>query len=63
MVKSVKYLLLSLFLPGFLWAQQRRELDIDQAYDLAIKNYPVSKQKNLVRQTAEINIENLQNFS
>ena len=60
MVKSVKYLLLPLFLPGFLWAQQRRELGLDQAYDLAIKNYPVSKQKNLVRQTADINIENLQ---
>ena len=60
MVNLLKYIVLLFFFPGLLGAQEKRQLDLGQAYDLAIKNYPVSKQKNLVRQTAGINIENLQ---
>ncbi len=60
MVKSIKYLFLFLFLPGFLSAQELKQLNLQQAYDLSQKNYPVIKQKDLVKQTADINIENLQ---
>src|SRR5678809_1395468 len=35
-------------------------LTLPQAYDLAQKNYPVIKQKDLVKQTADITVENLQ---
>jgi len=41
-------------------AQKVDRLTILQTYDLAQKNYPVIKQKELVRQTANITIENLQ---
>jgi len=40
-------------------AQTVDRLTLPQAYDLAQKNYPVIKQKELVRQTADITIENL----
>lgn len=59
MVKLTKYLLFLLFLPGFTYAQDRRQLDLQQAYTLSEKNYPFIRQKDLVRQTADINIENL----
>lgn len=60
MVKSIKYILLLIFLPGVLSAQELNRLDLQQAYALSQKNYPVIRQKDLVRQTAAINIENLQ---
>jgi outer membrane protein TolC len=41
-------------------AQTVDRLTLLQTYDLAQKNYPVIKQKELVRQTANITIENLQ---
>jgi len=41
-------------------AQMVDRLTLAQTYDLAQKNYPVIKQKELVRQTANITIENLQ---
>jgi len=41
-------------------AQTVDRLTLAQTYDLAQKNYPVIKQKELVRQTANITIENLQ---
>jgi outer membrane protein TolC len=41
-------------------AQTVDHLTLDQAYELAQKNYPVIKQKNLVRQTEFLTIENLQ---
>jgi len=41
-------------------AQMVDRLTLAQTYDLAQKNYPVIKQKELVRQTANITVENLQ---
>lgn len=42
----------------FLFAQQQ-SLTLQQAYDLAEKNYPVIKQRDLVKQTTSLSIENL----
>jgi outer membrane protein TolC len=39
---------------------QEQTITLDQAYDMARANYPVIKQKDLLRQTAQLNIENLQ---
>ena len=36
-----------------------QSLTLEQAYDLARKNYPLTKQKDLIRQTADISVENL----
>jgi len=36
-----------------------QSLTLDQAYELAKQNYPLTKQKDLIRQTAEISIESL----
>jgi outer membrane protein TolC len=47
--------LLILIVPSLASAQ----LTLEQAYDLAKKNYPMIKQKDLIRQTAELSIENL----
>jgi len=44
---------------GSLNAQDSATLSLSQAYDLARKNYPVIKQKDLVRQTSELTISNL----
>jgi len=41
-------------------AQTVDRLTLSQTYDLAQKNYPVIRQKELVKQTADITIENLQ---
>jgi len=40
-------------------AQDNSRLSLPQAYDLARQNYPLIKQKDLVRQTADLTIENL----
>src|SRR6185295_10561373 len=40
-------------------AQDNNQLTLQQAYDLARENYPAIKQKDLVRQTANLTIENL----
>jgi len=40
-------------------AQDNNQLTLEQAYDLARQNYPAIKQKDLVRQTATLTIENL----
>lgn len=60
MVKKLKYIILVLFLPIIAAGQGLNKLDLQQAYELSQKNYPVVKQKDLIRQTANINIENLQ---
>lgn len=60
MVKLKKYSILLFFIPGWLAAQEMKKLDLQQAYQLAEANYPVIKQKELVKQTSAINIENLQ---
>jgi outer membrane protein TolC len=59
MVKRIKYLFLAIFLPGWMLAQAPGQLSLQQAQDMAQKNYPVIKQKDLVRQTADISIDNL----
>ncbi|MBL7733164.1 MAG: TolC family protein [Chitinophagaceae bacterium] len=41
-------------------AQENTRLSLQQAYDLAQKNYPVIRQKDLVRQTTALTVENLQ---
>jgi len=38
---------------------QDDKLTLQQAYDLARQHYPVIRQKDLVRQTANLTIENL----
>ncbi len=55
-----RFFLLLFFLPGILAGQGIKKLSLQQAYDMARGNYPVIKQKDLVRQRADINIENLQ---
>ena len=60
MVKNLNTILLMLLLPGLLSAQELTRLDLQQAYDLAKKNYPMVKQKDLIKRTAEISIDNLQ---
>ena len=45
-------------LPLFGWGQSS-SLSLQQAYDLAEKNYPVIKQRELVKQTTSLTIENL----
>lgn len=40
-------------------AQDSTTLTLDQAYELAQKNYPLIRQKDLVKQTANLTIENL----
>jgi len=49
-----------LFTPCFAFAQEITNLTLQQAYDLAYKNYPVWRQKDLVRRTADLNIDILQ---
>ncbi|MBL7744777.1 MAG: TolC family protein [Chitinophagaceae bacterium] len=41
-------------------AQGSNKLDLQQAYDLSQKNYPAIKQKELIRMTSAISVENLQ---
>ena len=50
---------LLLLMPFFLQAQPKKILLLSAAYDLALKNYPLVKQRELLKQTAAINIENL----
>jgi outer membrane protein TolC len=55
-----KWFLPLLFLAQQSVAQEGTHLTLAQAYDLAQKNYPVIKQKDLVKQTAQLTMENLQ---
>lgn len=56
----VKYFFLLLFVsPSIVYAQPAKTLELGQAYELAQKNYPLIRQKDLVKQTASLNIENL----
>jgi outer membrane protein TolC len=59
MVKVIKYIFPLLLFPIFMQAQERERLDLELAYELSQKNYPVIRQKQLIRQTADITIENL----
>jgi len=60
MVKKFGCFWLVLFTPCFAFAQEITNLTLQQAYDLAYKNYPVWRQKDLVRRTADLNIDILQ---
>jgi outer membrane protein TolC len=42
------------------FSQSLQQLTLSQAYELSQKNYPVIKQKELIKQTAAISMENLQ---
>lgn len=54
----MRFLLITLLLPPvFLHAQQK--LSLSKAYELAQQNYPLVKQRDLIKQTAGINIDNL----
>jgi len=46
-------------MPGMVVAQELKRMSLQQAYDLAQKNYPVIKQRDLVRKTADLSIENI----
>ncbi|MCX6318946.1 MAG: TolC family protein [Bacteroidetes bacterium] len=60
MVKKQKLTIFLALLPILSIAQSVSRLELQQAYEQAQKNYPVIQQKDLVRQTAAINIDNLQ---
>ena len=55
-----RWLLSMMVFSNLVSAQTVDKLTLSQTYDLAQKNYPVIKQKELVEQTANITIENLQ---
>lgn len=59
MVKRFIYTVL-LVIPLLATAQDTRRLTLAEADSLARAHYPVSKQKDLVKQTADLSIENLQ---
>jgi outer membrane protein TolC len=44
---------------GFAKAQPPSSLSLDKAYELAKQNYPLVKQRELVKQTTNLNIDNL----
>ena len=48
-----------ILLPLFVAGQNNSTLSLQQAYDLAEKNYPLIKQRELVKQTTDLTIENL----
>ena len=55
-----KWLLLLILFSERATAQTINHLTLSEAYDLAQKNYPVIKQKDLVKQTENLTIDNLQ---
>jgi outer membrane protein TolC len=60
MINGKTYWLLLLCLPYLGKAQELKKLNLQQAYELSQKNYPVIKQKDLIGQTEAISIQNLQ---
>jgi outer membrane protein TolC len=58
--KSMKKWFISLLLiTNISMAQDTAGLTLQEAYSMSQQNYPIIKQKNLVRQTADLNISNL----
>ena len=53
-------LLIILLLPVQFYGQPVQQLTLAQAYEMSQKNYPAIQQKDLIRQTASISIDNLQ---
>lgn len=60
MIMKKHFLLAVLLLPAGLFAQSLQKITLTEAYELSQKNYPAVKQKDLVKQTAAISVENLQ---
>jgi outer membrane protein TolC len=54
-----RWIVLLMFFTEFASAQTVNQLTLSQAYELAQKNYPVIKQRDLVRQTEDLTLENL----
>src|SRR5688572_15376278 len=59
MVKLILGPALLLLLTGHVIGQDLQAIDLPKAYELAERNYPVTKQTGLIEQTASINIDNL----
>ena len=59
MVKQLKAGIIGMLIPALLWGQDNGPLNLQKAYDLAQKNYPVTKQSGLIEQTASLTIDNL----
>lgn len=59
MLSLKKYSLLLALIPGMVFSQELTKINLSQAYELAQKNYPAIKQRDLVRRTAELTIENI----
>jgi len=55
----MKQFLILLLLPFYSIGQQTNILSLSKAYELATQNFPLIKQRELLKQTAEINIDNL----
>ena len=53
-------LILLLFFPALLKAQENKLLRLNDVYDLALKNYPLLKQKDILKQTADFNLDILE---
>ncbi|SRR5579871_80543 len=47
-----------LFMPSLLFAQQSTQLNIDQVYQLARKNYPLIKQRDLIKKSRDYAVSN-----
>jgi outer membrane protein TolC len=59
MVNIRKWLIALFLFPVSATAQEVINMDLQKAYELAEKNYPIIRQKELVRQTADLTIANL----
>ncbi|MGB4771347.1 MAG: TolC family protein [Chitinophagaceae bacterium] len=57
----MKNLLIICYLLGALYVQagESQGLKLEEAYDMAIRNYPLTKQKDLIARTAGLNLENI----
>src|SRR5262245_33282091 len=49
----------SLLIISYSAAAQEQVLTLQKAYDLALQNYPLIKQRELIKQTSEYTVENL----
>lgn len=52
-------LLITYYLPLMLAATEPPALELEQAYTLAIKHYPITRQKDLIAKTAGLNMQSL----
>lgn len=59
MVKQIKAGIIGMLIPVLIWGQENGPLNLEKAYDLAQKHYPVTRQSGLIQQTASLTIDNL----